>query len=487
MSVIRENLIVAAINKAYALTDYNIYNDLHEVNKFQKQVILADESLTKDEKSEAIKKLTKTYDRNKIIFNEGTRRVCENCNQKCLATLYCEFCVRNYLKAKFSNWSSGNEDIDNLIQECQMETTDPDSIIEWIPYSNLININYLAKGGYSEIYTSEWIHGKYDEWDSKEQQLKRLGEQDVAISHLNISNKVIVQCYGLTQDPLNGDYMLVMNRLDIDLRKYLQQNHTKLAWKERIQIAVDIIDALLRIHDENAIHRDLHSGNILFKTKFSISDLGFCGPADRPSKSIYGNLPYIAPEVIAGKETTLNLIFIPSKRPDINTLLDEIDKLNFHYQNNSNESTKLEENDRSETNSLENYTSNSKLFTSKVHQFENLSEPRNATEEEQQAFHSNKSCDFHIPNHIDDFGNLSNQNNNSSKISSKGPIASDFWRKSQEILNYSNSLLINFQEIMQQMKRNRINIDDEEDMYNNPNFHPEEQDEFELPENMDEN
>ncbi|POG82941.1 hypothetical protein GLOIN_2v1491611, partial [Rhizophagus irregularis DAOM 181602=DAOM 197198] len=70
----------------------------------------------------------------------------------------------------------------------------------------------------------------------------------------------------------------------------------------------------------------------------------------------------------------------PSKRPDINTLLDEIDKLNFHYQNNSNESTKLEENDRSETNSLENYTSNSKLFTSKVHQFENLSEPRNATE-----------------------------------------------------------------------------------------------------------
>ncbi|UZO10715.1 uncharacterized protein OCT59_002293 [Rhizophagus irregularis] len=164
----------------------------------------------------------------------------------------------------------------------------------------------------------------------------------------------------------------------------------------------------------------------------------------------------------------------PSKRPDINTLLDEIDKLNFHYQNNSNESTKLEENDRSETNSLENYTSNSKLFTSKVHQFENLSEPRNATEEEQQAFHSNKSCDFHIPNHIDDFGNLSNQNNNSSKITSSNK-------------SFKRRLENDFQEIMQQMKRNRINIDDEEDMYNNPNFHPEEQDEFELPENMDEN
>ncbi|CAB4492104.1 uncharacterized protein OCT59_002318 [Rhizophagus irregularis] len=126
-------------------------------------------------------------------------------------------------------------------------------------------------------------------------------------------------------------------------------------------------------------------------------------------------------------------------------------------------------------NSLENYTSSSKLlFTSKVHQFENLPEPRNATEEEQQAFHSNKSCDFHIPNHIDDIGKLSNQNNNSSKITSSNK-------------SFKRRLENDFQEIMQQMKRNRINIDDEEEIYNNPNFHSEEQDEFELPENMDEN
>src|SRR5215469_14109657 len=35
-----------------------------------------------------------------------------------------------------------------------------------------------------------------------------------------------------------------------------------------------------------------------------ISDLGFCGPVDKPSTGIYGNLPYIAPEVINGKEYT---------------------------------------------------------------------------------------------------------------------------------------------------------------------------------------
>ncbi|UZO20317.1 uncharacterized protein OCT59_012743 [Rhizophagus irregularis] len=50
----------------------------------------------------------------------------------------------------------------------------------------------------------------------------------------------------------------------------------------------------------------------------------------------------------------------------------------------------------------ENYTS-SRLFTSKIHNFGNLHEPRNATEEEQEVFHS-KSYDF---NNINDFNKSS--------------------------------------------------------------------------------
>ena len=99
--------------------------------------------------------------------------------------------------------------------------------------------------------------------------------------------------------------MLVMTKMDVDLRAYLKQNHDKLTWKEGIQIAYDIIDAIDSIHREGAIHRDLHSGNILYSQenyKFYISDLGFCGPVDKPLNSVYGNLPYIAPEVIFGKK-----------------------------------------------------------------------------------------------------------------------------------------------------------------------------------------
>ncbi|PKC64826.1 kinase-like protein [Rhizophagus irregularis] len=319
MSNIRKKLIQAVFSRAFTSIDYNIYVIFHEQIEFCKKFVLADNSLTEEEKTEAIRIINKDHDRNKIKNNNGTRRVCENCNQKCLATLYCEYCVRNYLKYNFSNWTSGNNVIDNLIKNCQMETLTPNAIIEWIPYNNLENIKYLTKGGFSEIYTAKWIDGRYKEWHSKEKQLKRSKTITVILkelknvenasqswfeeakSHLTLSNKLtsIVRCFGLTQNPSNGNYLLVMRKFNINLREYLQQNHNQLTWNERIKITFLIINKLYYIHKENSIHRDLHSGNILyseFNDHWRISDLGFCGPADKPSTSIYGNLPYIAPE-----------------------------------------------------------------------------------------------------------------------------------------------------------------------------------------------
>jgi hypothetical protein len=184
MTSIRKELVFAAIDRAYALTDYNIQNTIDKQFEFKKQTILANKSLTKDEISYAIKSLNKDFDEYKILRNEGTKRICENCHDECLATLYCEHCVRNYLKANFSNWTSENNDIDNLIQQCQMETFGPNRIVEWIPYNKLQNIKYLTKGGCSEIYTADWIDGRYEIWDSKEKKLKRLKNRSVILKKL---------------------------------------------------------------------------------------------------------------------------------------------------------------------------------------------------------------------------------------------------------------------------------------------------------------
>ncbi|RIA85251.1 kinase-like domain-containing protein [Glomus cerebriforme] len=528
---------------------------MHKRYEFQQQTILADKFLTKNEKTEALKILNKEYDRDKLLFNSGTKRICENCNQECLATLYCEYCIRNYLKVTFSNWTSGNDDIDNLIQKCQMETLMPERIIEWIPYSTLEDIKFLTKGGCSEIYTANWIEGYYIEWDSKKQQLERFGRQKIILkklenvesanqswfeeakSHLTISNKwaSIVKCYGLTQDPSSGNYMLIINEMDVNLREYLQQNRNKLTWKERIEITLKIVLALSRIHQENAIHRDLHSGNILYSqlnNNWYISDLGFCGPANKPPTSIYGNLPYVAPEVIVKKEYTfasdiysiamlmweilsgqpplmkykhdydlvINIIngmrpkivsgtpleykclieqcwdANPLKRPNILVLWSELKGINLSYHQNNNlgtnEISNIETN--KDGNIETNYTS-SRLITSKVYQFENLPEPKNATEE-QEAFHS-KPYNYNIPDSIDDFNKSSNYTfeDNSENDSSKEFNELQISSKNGDQVDYYEVI------IPQQIKKRYIDTDDENEVHNNPNLHAEEQDEFEIP------
>src|SRR2546423_4397450 len=68
----------------------------------------------------------------------------------------------------------------------------------------------------------------------------------------------------------------------------------------------------------------------------------------------------------------------PLKRPDIYTLGTKIQEINLHYQNISSELTQPTQ--QKVNNDLKtNYTS-SRILTSKVYQFENMAEPRNATE-----------------------------------------------------------------------------------------------------------
>jgi hypothetical protein len=131
-----------------------------------------------------VKVLLQIYDSDKVLFKLGKKRPCGDCKKNCLASLYCEYCVQNYLKSNYYTWTSGNNDIDNLIRKCQSETLKPDMVVEWIPYDKLENIKYLTKGGCSEIYSADWIDGQYKEWDSKEQLLKRFGRQKVIVKKL---------------------------------------------------------------------------------------------------------------------------------------------------------------------------------------------------------------------------------------------------------------------------------------------------------------
>src|SRR5581483_500313 len=46
------------------------------------------------------------------------------------------------------NWTSGNQMVDDFIKECN----EPNEILKWVPYDQLSEITYLAKGGFGTVY-----------------------------------------------------------------------------------------------------------------------------------------------------------------------------------------------------------------------------------------------------------------------------------------------------------------------------------------------
>jgi hypothetical protein len=77
-----------------------------------------------------------------------------------------------------------NFQVVNSVHILPLRPVIPSGVVEWIPYNNLENINYLTKGGFSEIYTAEWINGSYENWDSEKQQLVRFGTEYVILKRL---------------------------------------------------------------------------------------------------------------------------------------------------------------------------------------------------------------------------------------------------------------------------------------------------------------
>ncbi|CAG8779077.1 2410_t:CDS:2, partial [Dentiscutata erythropus] len=217
-------------DKTYLSEDFNIYKTITQKEGYRKNMIKNDSSLTDNEKKFLLDELEKLYDRQKIGNNSVDELQCNNCQNWHQATQYCELCIRNYLENNFRDWTSGNDKIDKLIQECQKKTVSPQNVIEWINYDQFENIEHLTEGGCATIYTAIWRDGCYDKWNSEKQILERIGREKVILKRLNNSNsnnvhwfqevtlsftldntfRRLVTCFGLTKDPSTHDYMLVL-------------------------------------------------------------------------------------------------------------------------------------------------------------------------------------------------------------------------------------------------------------------------------------
>src|SRR5207237_5873461 len=121
-----------------------------------------------------LSEIEKQYCRERFIYffelkNEtnklGKPRECDKCQTTRYSDKFCEQCISLHLQRLFNTWTSGNEIIDDFIHQCQILSSLPKHILEWIPFEEFKNIKKLTKGGFSTIYTATWIKGNIVDYD----------------------------------------------------------------------------------------------------------------------------------------------------------------------------------------------------------------------------------------------------------------------------------------------------------------------------------
>ncbi|GBB92122.1 hypothetical protein RclHR1_01970004 [Rhizophagus clarus] len=262
------------------------------------------------------------FNQTKVIYLEDLEKrkeaygICGECNEPGTGENWCQLCNAKRFKENFKNWTSGNKNIDELIQYSQLNSLYCLKCLEWLPFEKFQNVTYITRGGFGKIYSAEWPEGSIRYWDIENQKWYRYADSKVALKSFDFLNEIksylqiyiqgIVHCYGITQDPNTKDYMMVLDYCENgNLRNfYLNRPYDNL----KIYRLSRIVNGLLNIHNAGKVHKDFHSDNILEGGTMYISDLGMCQPVNNEeesdTKGVYGVLPYMAPEVLRNHQYT---------------------------------------------------------------------------------------------------------------------------------------------------------------------------------------
>ncbi|CAG8483940.1 15179_t:CDS:2 [Acaulospora morrowiae] len=250
---------------------------------------------------------------------------------------WCKICNTKDLVDHFSDWSSGDHEVDEFIRSTQRKATSKFNFLEWIPNECLKDVKEIGRGGFGKFYSAIWIDGPRSRWVSEKKEWERYGGVKVAlkcllgdkpnkelfdeiIPHLEIGKNIlgrnnILQIFGITENlSTPGQYMIVMALGDNgDLYSYIKIHFASLDYQKKIEILFDIITGILQIHKAKFVHRDLHSRNILCQqfiklsegrndSRFVVGDLGLAQRIIDTSDYLFEMAEYCAPEVLAKRK-----------------------------------------------------------------------------------------------------------------------------------------------------------------------------------------
>ncbi|CAB5385336.1 unnamed protein product [Rhizophagus irregularis] len=188
----------------------------------------------------------------------------------------------NYIN--LTNWISGNEKIDNLIQERQLKIKDHDDVVfEWIPYNQFDKIIETGKSSFMTVYSAIWRDGPLHKWNKN---YTRDSNKEVALKFLHTTinsiefvvnevkkystkNDEFLVLYGISQNPDTNDYILVQNNY-INLTNWISGN-------EKIDNLIQERQLKIKDHDDvvfewipyNQFDKIIETGKSSFMTVYS--------------------------------------------------------------------------------------------------------------------------------------------------------------------------------------------------------------------------
>ena len=152
------------------------------------QLVNENKQLSEKEKKFCRERYIYNFELYNALYKLGKPFECKKCKLTRYSDKFCEKCISLHLQSLFNTWTSGNDIVDNFIQQCQIQSSLPGQIIEWIPYNQFYNVKKLTEGGFSTIYTASWTKGRIVDYNEKKNEFSYLGAQEVVLKSLNNSS-----------------------------------------------------------------------------------------------------------------------------------------------------------------------------------------------------------------------------------------------------------------------------------------------------------
>src|SRR5581483_3739924 len=83
----------------------------------------------------------------------GKCDVCGKCNT---GFYYCQSCQAKIFEEKFSQWSSGDDEIDQIIRSSQLNAKNENEVITWILFSEFQDKKIIHQSEFGLFYKAEW-------------------------------------------------------------------------------------------------------------------------------------------------------------------------------------------------------------------------------------------------------------------------------------------------------------------------------------------